>query len=414
MQKKCILKRSNIFLISIISLITIGEISILFYTHSSSFGNKRSIEYYARKVIEKCASSTYHPSCYDKEIPKLMDYISMEEAFKVTRIVQKSDPSYAYCHVLGHNISARETAKDPAKWKDVVARCPATMCNNGCLHGALMERFQNKSESLSNEEIEKIEPDLKDVCEPRGRWHPTEIERSMCYHGLGHLHIYITGADLNKSADLCGTIGVKDDGRNYVQTCTEGVFMQIYQPLEPEDFALVKGVTPEKKDLESFCLGFAGMRKEACWRESWPLFLKEVQTPEGLATFCSFPKDEVEKRKCYGTVMNFLTPLFVLEQGDAQKLKTFCSRLPFNRRGECFANSARRLVQIDPVLMDKAVGICDMAKTTGEGEKCYEVLTEFATWSFSPGSKAFISYCNKLPDPWRSKCKILKTISRSL
>ncbi|MEZ4200780.1 MAG: hypothetical protein R3B69_04370 [Candidatus Paceibacterota bacterium] len=83
------------------------------------------------------------PKCYDEEIPKLMDAgMSMEDAFAVTATIQDLDPSYQYCHVLGHELSAKETAKDPSRWKDVVARSPLGMCSNGGVHGAFQERFR--------------------------------------------------------------------------------------------------------------------------------------------------------------------------------------------------------------------------------------------------------------------------------
>ena len=56
---------------------------------------------------------SYAPS-QDKEILKLMDEgYSMEQAFAVTQVVQEKDPSYQYCHVLGHYLAAKETQKDP-------------------------------------------------------------------------------------------------------------------------------------------------------------------------------------------------------------------------------------------------------------------------------------------------------------
>jgi hypothetical protein len=202
-------------------------------------------------ILKTCASSDPNMShaCYDREIPKLMDSptnISMEDAFEVTKHIVEQDPTYAHCHVLGHKLSGKEMKKDPSKWKDVITRCPTEMCNNGCLHGSLMERFN--TEYLSDAQIEQLKPDLEDVCEPRDSWHPREVERSMCYHALGHLNMYITRADINKSLELCKLIGTKPDGRNYVETCTHGVFMILYQPIEAEDIALVKGKNSNQRN----------------------------------------------------------------------------------------------------------------------------------------------------------------------
>src|SRR3989344_2627856 len=243
------------------AVLFLGVVSTRSSSQPSQKQNK-SLEKYATELIQLCASEKYRPGCYDREIPKLMDVISMEDAFKVTKLIIDKDPSYFHCHVVGHKLAGREVKKNPAAWKDVIARCPANICNNGCLHGPFLERY-NK-EVLSPQEIEGLIGDLQNVCEPRGAWHPNEVERSMCYHALGHLHMYITGAEIDRALSLCQRVGVKSDGRNYVQTCTEGVFMQIYQPLEPEDFALVKGLTPTKDKVGDFCARFSGESYDAC------------------------------------------------------------------------------------------------------------------------------------------------------
>src|SRR5688572_29551570 len=133
-----------------------------------SMTKQKTMSHYADQVYAKCKNAGFPPSCYDEEIPKLMDKISMEEAFEVTKYVQQKDTRYLYCHVLAHKLSYREVDRDLNKWKDVVSRCPATFCNNGCQHGALMRRFN--AESLTPEQIDQIKPDLSDVCEPRGAW----------------------------------------------------------------------------------------------------------------------------------------------------------------------------------------------------------------------------------------------------
>ena len=73
-------------------IVVAGE--ALWLMTSSIGARKRPMAEYAARVIEQCAASSYHEGCYDKEIPKLMDAISMEEAFEVTREVQKKDTAY--------------------------------------------------------------------------------------------------------------------------------------------------------------------------------------------------------------------------------------------------------------------------------------------------------------------------------
>ena len=131
-----------IFLLIIV--IALGFLNFFVYKLGNISGNisANSLDKYATGIVKKCSSASYKPTCYEKEVPMLMDSISMEEAFQVTRIIQDLDKSYQYCHVLGHELSARETAKDPGKWKDIIPRCPSGLCSNGCIHGAFQERFR--------------------------------------------------------------------------------------------------------------------------------------------------------------------------------------------------------------------------------------------------------------------------------
>src|SRR3989344_9661052 len=111
---KDLVKNKSLILFILLLVFIIFEIFILFKINFTNvfFGNWFSLNNstftkYADKIIKECADSTYRPGCYDKQIPKLMDYISMEDAFEVTAIVQNKDSSYPYCHVLAHELSAR-------------------------------------------------------------------------------------------------------------------------------------------------------------------------------------------------------------------------------------------------------------------------------------------------------------------
>ena len=168
---------------------------------------KKSIAEFSSDILGTCASQVSRSTCYDREIPKLMGRLTLEEAFAVTKAVQSRDSSYAFCHVLGHELSARETKKDPSKWKDVAARCPSGVCSNGCIHGAFQERF--RSDAFTPSQIETIKPELVNVCEPREGWSPTKMEQATCYHGLGHLFMYITNANVALATRLCDELVVK-------------------------------------------------------------------------------------------------------------------------------------------------------------------------------------------------------------
>ena len=382
-----------IFLISIIILV-FTEAGIWFFLRGES-----ALSDYADKILEKCSRESYRPSCYDKEIPKVMNGATMEQAFEVTRFVQEKDGEYFYCHVLGHELSARETAKDTSKWKDVIARCPRGMCSNGCIHGAFQERF--RAESLPDAEIAELKPQLQNICEGGPGWNPTGLEKGTCYHALGHLSMYITEADIKKSVELCKEITAANAMRDYSQICFDGAFMQIFQPLEPEDFALVEGKRPVKEELLSFCSQFTGEQKGSCWSEGWPLYYNEIITPEGLVEFCSQMKADGQEDRCYNALFYVVTAQFGL---DEKRVKDFCGGLPQDRMGQCFANASSRMIETDARLVDRSVALCATAAAFNVGRKCYEELLLYSTYNFHAGSENFYRLCNALPDPWSAKC----------
>lgn len=392
------MNKLTIFLL--VAIIVLGS-SLYFFISKLDKISAISLDKYAEDIVKECASAPYKPTCYEDKVPKLMDFISMEQAFEVTRFIQDKDKSYAYCHVLGHELSARETAKDPDKWKDIIPRCPSGLCSNGCIHGAFQERF--RTETLDDNQIEAFKPDFIDICEPRLGWNPTGLEQGTCYHALGHLLMYITGADIKKSIKLCEETSIKKDGRDWSALCFDGAFMQIFQPLEEEDFVLIAGKEVKKDELVSFCSKFTGEKRISCWSEGWPLFRNEIMEPAGLVKFCSgsLLKNEYEQGSCYGDLFYVLTAQF---QFDLVKLKNFCSGLPSLRMNQCFANSASRMIETDYRNIPLVIDWCSGVSSAQGKEACFQELIRYSTYNFHAGSQEFFQLCNGLPEPWKTQC----------
>lgn len=357
-----------------------------------------TLEQYADRVVAECAESRYRPGCYDKQIPKLMSEISMEDAFKVTRIVQSKDSAYPYCHVLAHELSAIEVIKDPSNWKDVVSRCPSGTCSNGCIHGGFQERF--RSEKFTDEKIEAIKPELSVLCETRDNWKPTRLEQASCYHALGHLTMYLTDADIKESIALCDEFSVKPDGRNFQHLCYDGAFMQIFQPLEPEDFSLIKGKEVTRAALPSFCSQFKGEQFGSCKSESWPLFREDLKEPEGLVKFCSQTIPS-EVNRCYNALIYVLSSQFGL---NSEKITAYCSGLPKTRQGQCFANGASRMIEVDYSNIEKAINLCNTANKYDKTDTCLKELLMYSSYNYHVGSPEFYNVCAAFPEPWKAKC----------
>ena len=388
------LLKNHILVILLLAAI-LFESSILFQSKVSALVD---LGKYADQVIETCANSSYHPACYDKTIPQLLDGISMEDAFKVTAIVQNQDRSYVYCHVLAHTLSAREVDKDPSAWKDVVSRVPSGMCSNGGIHGAFQERF--RGETFSDEQAEAIKPELNDLCEKRKNWSPTGMEQASCYHALGHLTMYITDADIKRSLLFCDELALRDDGRDFRQLCYDGAFMQIFQPLEGGDFTLIKGKEVSKAEHPAFCEEFTGQQKGSCWTEGWPLYRDELQKPEGLNNYCS-KTSVTERDRCYSAIMYVVTALFNL---DSSKVLAYCPGLIGDQKGKCFASAAGRMIEIDYRNIEKARDLCSVAEKYDPKHFCFEMILQYSSYNYKIGTPEFYHVCDTLPGDWKGKC----------
>ena len=356
----------------------------------------------AARVIEACQSESYRPACYDTEIPKVMDRgLSFEESFKVTALIQEQDSSYWYCHVLGHNVSAKEAAKDISKWTEVVARCPTGVCSNGCLHGAFQERF--RGEHVNEEELEALIPEIKGICE-RGEGHRnyTGLEQASCYHALGHLTMYITNADINRAIDVCDRVSI-DGERRFDNLCYDGAFMQIFQPLEPEDIALVQDIAPTtQKEAIAYCAQFEGTRRTSCYMESWPLFVDSFDKEYGaIEDFCDRSFSSRDKTRCFNGVFYVMA---ARSNFDEERVAEICSFVSDEVKAQCYANSASRFLETDYKLAQKAVDVCEQAGEEGVSEQCYEELLFYSAYNYHAGSEPFTKLCESLPEPWSARC----------
>lgn len=357
----------------------------------------------ADKVINSCEKSSNRQDCYNLKIPELTNSVTMEDAFKVAGLVQSKDSSYAYLHVLAHKLSSREVAKNPKEWIDVLSRCPSSgIGSNGCLHGALQERF--RSATFSDPQIEEIIPDLKIACEKRSSFNPTSLAQSVCYHGLGHLTVYLTDADFEKSIAICKKIAFKDDGRDFSRVCFEGLFMQLFQPLETEDIALVKDLGPIKENLRSFCEKFIGIDVvEACYRQGWPLYKEEINTPKGVEAYCQKASSEGQINNCYQSMF------YIVGQGNnfnTEKINDFCSQINKNLQGDCFSDASLSMVLENQNNGEKAVALCKEAGTisTEAENNCFKALVNNAASNFDNRSAAYSDFCKLLPDSYRQEC----------
>ncbi len=420
MKLKAIKNRVLLKVLIIVGLCVV--VGVLAYASNIISKERTSLTQITNELIASCAGEDSKLNCYDEKIPKLLDRLSMPEAFEVIKLIQAKDGGYWFCHTAAHNLSETEYAKNERTWSDVVAQCPVGMCSNGCMHGVIQKHFGYDAPTKS--ELGSLMPIYETICEKRENWDPTEQQRASCYHELGHLSFFITEGGLVAAANICDELTSKPTKKQYLQTCYEGITMSVFQPLEPDDFALVyplisnKGkltsceqYTGEKKgicwrsawqgNIKKFCNRFSTDLKYACFREGWVTVGQEIQTPKGIVDYCSYSQDPAELRKCYNKIYYGLVSSFNF---DEEIMENLCKSMPKTLSPQCFANTASRLIETDQSLAGRSVAVCKSAEFNTDAEPCYKELLYYANFIFEPNSNEFKVFCSILPQKWSEQC----------
>lgn len=366
---------------------------------------QKSIQTYATEMVELCKDADYRPLCYEQEVPKLVSDLTTDRIFDVIREIRRQDPEYLFCHVLGHELGVYEVSLDPDNWLDVIAKGPTDgLCSNGYAHGALVARFND--EDLSREEFEYALKDLAIACEEREGYTPTDLTKAICYHGVGHVMIHLTLSNVDESLYGCEQIGLKNDGRDYRQLCVEGVYMQLFQPLEPEDFALVDMLPyqPTRENLYRFCSEFSRNDEQfgACWREGWPFFRNDLYTSKGVIDYCSTLTEAQDRDLCF---VSAFTINGRHNLGNAEKMAAVCNGLPSEYKGNCFSRGANAFPEEDPSLVPQAIDMCSRANEEAAQDECYGFLARVASFNFHEGSEPFEQMCTLLPSEFEAACR---------
>lgn len=391
----------RVIAISIYCFVCIVSALSLFFL--VDFSSASTLDEATQRAVEECSAEYDRGLCYERVIPKYLDEgFSMEEVFTITSKVQELDRSYTYCHVLAHNISAKETAKDPSKWKDVVARAPYGVCGNGGSHGAFQERF--REESLPDATIDEILTLVSDVCSPRSSWNPTPSQVANCIHGVGHLVMYVTAGDVEKSNAVCTAFADQIQNKDDIRTCYEGVFMQVFQPIEPEDKALVEHIVPQPAETQRYCNRFEGRIRAICIRESWILHADELTDPASFQSHCTNIADTRERRYCTeGITMGVFSRTYNFDEA---RMMSFCSQLTPSNNSICVDTVAFRLIQTDWHNMERAVSVCAQASPANI-EGCYRQLSAYVKSSISIDDPVRSAVCAQLPTDLRADCLAL-------
>ncbi len=350
-----------------------------------------------RKIVSDCAQARDRPACYEAEVSTLYPKLSVAHIFNVIREIRKEDPSYQFCHVLAHKVGERVVAEDPNRWIDAIPLNPSDgLCSNGFIHGVVGGRF--RAEVLDDATLNKLLPDFRRACEPRTGWEPSSLDQAICYHGLGHLYDFITNADLPKALDIC----TQTTSQTYRRVCIEGVFMQIYQPLEPDDYLMIEQmpVKPTTSTVRQFCASFKNPEYVgACLRESWPMHAG-MADGTGVESFCSNQPNAEEETACYQSATAIIGRQSL---GNPERAASACELLPQKRQDTCFSTVAQAFLEENRTDASKAVGFCERAQGS-LAERCMTSLIAQAPFIFGQNKSEMKAFCAAIPSDMRTRC----------
>jgi hypothetical protein len=321
------------------------------------------------------------------------------QIFSIVREIRRLDASYQFCHVAAHKIGERVVAEDPDKWVDAIPLNPSDgLCSNGFIHGVVGGRF--RAEVLDDATIEKFLPDFTAACAPRSDWQPSRLDRAICYHGMGHLFDFITDANLDQALSLCSRVAPPE----YTRVCTQGVFMQIYQPLEPDDYALIARM-PEKPTADTvlrFCASFAAdpVAQGSCIEESWPLQRSSITDGTGVERLCAGEPNDEERDVCYISMSSIIGRMTL---GAPERAAAACRQLPEDRVATCFSYSAEAVLEEDRADAAQAVALCKLGEAS-VADQCLSLLTNHADFIFGSANAQREAFCNAVPESLQQRC----------
>lgn len=360
-------------------------------------------EVYAKTIVARCASASDHAQCYVEEVPKLLDQgVGFEDSFAVAYDIQQQDQTGEYCHRIGHALGSAETAKDPSKWKEVARRTPLGTCLAGGLHGAFEERFSK--ESLAPADIPAFIQDMQGFCDVQKNIPSSPVDLTMCSHGLGHLFLYATAGNIKEATRLCSSMNFKTEGGVNAEgqelSCFDGMFMQLLEPHDSEDYALIKGHEQTKDTVGDFCSTFAPLPKAACIARSAPLFYKNLSVGAPKPLDCNVLDSQRRRDSCFSTQLRLFArdTFFNLDATD-----DYCATYPAQKRGWCYA-SAGSFAFMAGYDYEQPFRFCARAAALGVGDQCYQTLADIIPNTFREDDPSRKDFCKKLPSPYAQSC----------
>lgn len=372
----------------------LGSVYVVYQSHADSLEDR------VLTIFQDCDKDLARQECYNDTVLALYPDYSIPELLEIIKMLRRTDPYYSNCHALAHDIASRAIKDDPASWRDLIAHDSGTICTGGFVHGVVIERF--RGELSSDDDVARIMPDLADACARRERRGPSLVDWTACIHGIGHLLMYVTENDVNRSLALCGILASLEN-ENARLACMRGVFMQMYWSAEEDNPVFVDNtqVTLTSDSYRDVCAVFENDEVEArCLVEAYRLFFEKVIDGDGVGAFCGgFPGEE-EEELCYGYVASIIARHYIRTRS---AIGNACDKFPAGWRVTCYEHAAASYVTEDRNGGAFALSLCAHRGVEVE-DKCERYLSEYATDLFGATVPEKVAFCELLPEDLRSSC----------
>ena len=102
-------------------VLVVAVIAFVGFFGFSSLG----VERYSRDIVKQCATEKNSAACYEREVPKLLSTLPLQDVFGIIRAIRRADSSYQFCHVLGHKLGEAVVAKDKSRWFEALSQGPS-------------------------------------------------------------------------------------------------------------------------------------------------------------------------------------------------------------------------------------------------------------------------------------------------
>ncbi|WP_405497462.1 hypothetical protein [Streptomyces sp. NBC_00096] len=182
----------------------------------------------------------------------LRNYLVAETAVKdpgvaladLEQITLKSPYVAGFCHPVTHEVGHAALAKYHGDFTKAVS-FPNDVCGSGYLHGVVEEKLQeapNPSTAVTT------------LCSP--------AQTGACIHGIGHGAMFVSHLDVPAAEKMCDRF----PQAKQVTSCSEGIFMQLFEPDEGDPTALAK-LPADKLAAEAQypCAGQPAAHQSACY-----------------------------------------------------------------------------------------------------------------------------------------------------